>query len=329
LAAVASKEHTGMRARILDLDASVSQQSRLVVAASAEVVPLQDWGPRLRLACPFGRFRRFEDSVGRCLDADPRPPLTFYGSGDFHHVSLALVRRITTPFNLLVLDKHPDWMRAIPFLHCGTWLRHAARLRLLRRVYHVGGELDFDNAWRWLAPWDELRRGKITVFPAVRRFTRGAWRHVPNTPLRENGEPVTAERVARLLRPFAPGLARWPLYVSLDKDVMTAADAVVNWDSGHLRLAEVIAVLTAFLAAARGNLLGVDVLGDWSAVRLSGTLRRVLHWTEHPGLAVDPAEAARVNERTNLALLQSLVAILARRDGRAAQPALADSRRAG
>ncbi len=301
-----------MRVRILDLDASVSQQSRLVVASSAEVVPVQDWGPRLRMACPFDRFRHFEDSLGRCLDPEPRPAVTFYGSGDFHHVSLALVRRLTTPFNVLVLDKHPDWMRGIPFLHCGTWLRHALRLRLLRRVYHVGGDLDFDNAWRWLAPWDELRRGKVTVFPAVRRFRRGPWRRTPNAPLREDGRPVTAERVGRLLRPFAPGLARRPLYVSLDKDVMTAADAVVNWDSGHLRLAEVVAVLTAFVAAARGNVVGVDVLGDWSPVRLGGSFRRLLHATEHPRLAVDPAEAARVNERTNLALLQSLSAILAR-----------------
>jgi arginase family enzyme len=300
-----------MQVRIVDLDGSISAQSRLVVASSAEVVPLADWGPRLRLACSFGRFRRFEQVLARCL-ADDEPAVTFCGSGDFHHVSLALVRRLRTPFNLLVVDKHPDWMRSIPFLHCGTWLRHAARLPLLRRVYHVGGELDFDNAWRWLAPRDELVRGKITVFPATRRFTRGPWRRVRNVPIREGGEPATRARVDELLRPFAPGLAHWPLYVSLDKDVMTTADAVVNWDSGELRLAEVTAVLEAFVAAAGGEVIGMDVVGDWSPVRLGGTIRRLLHWTEHPALAVAPAEAARTNERTNLALLQSLVPPLVR-----------------
>ena len=35
--------------RLVDLDGSVTQQSRLLVESSAEVVPLQDWGPRLRL----------------------------------------------------------------------------------------------------------------------------------------------------------------------------------------------------------------------------------------------------------------------------------------
>jgi hypothetical protein len=315
-----------MQVRILDLDGSVARQSRLVIESAAEVAPLQDWGPRLRMACSFGRYRHFEQSLGACLGPDPA--ITFYGSGDFHHVSLALVRRITTPFNLLVLDKHPDWMCGIPFLHCGTWLRHAARLPMLRRVFHVGGDLDFDNAWRWLAPSADLRRGKVVVFPAVRRFARGPWRRVPNVPVRADGEPVTRESVGRLLRPFAESLARVPLYVSLDKDVLTAEDAIVNWDSGHLRLAEVTEVLAAFVAAA-GNVSGVDVLGDWSPVRLGGALRRVLHWTEHPPLAVDPAEADRINERTNLVLFQSLVAILARGERRTTQPAPAASRRAG
>jgi hypothetical protein len=319
-----------MRVRILDLDGSLAQQSRLLVASSAEVVPLQDWGPSLRMACSFGHFCRFESLLDGCLRPEEEPTITFCGSGDFHHVSLALVRRIMTPFNLLILDKHPDWMRAIPFLHCGTWLRHALRLPLLRRVFHVGGDLDFDNAWRGLAPSAELRRGKVTVFPAVRRFTRGLWRNLHNVPVRDGDEPVTRQRVEYLLRPFAPALARWPLYVSLDKDVMPAADAVVNWDSGHLRPAEVSAVLGAFAAAAGGNVIGMDVVGDWSPVRLGGTFRRLLHWTEHPALAVDPAEACRTNERANLALLQRVAAILARPAGRVNRPSRpADLRRAG
>ncbi len=300
-----------MRLRVLDLDGGVIAQTGLTDARRPDVVPLRDWGPRLRLACRFASFRRFEQDLGRRLG--PEPALTFLGSGDFHHVSLALVRRVTTPFNLLVVDKHPDWMRRIPFLHCGTWLYHAARLPRIQRIYHVGGELDFDNAFRLLAPWDELRRGKIVVIPAVRRFTKGDWPRVRHEPLRaEPTEPVTAERAAELLRPFLADLGRWPLYVSLDKDVMTRDDAAVNWDSGHLRLPEVVTVLNAFLAAARGNVAGMDVVGDWSPVRLDGGLRRFLHWTEHPSLSVDAAEAHGLNETTNLALLRSLAPLLER-----------------
>src|SRR5205823_5941363 len=140
------------------------------------------------------------------------PRFTFVGSGDFHHASLALVRRVQTPFNLLVLDNHPDWMRGIPFLHCGTWLYHAAQLPQVQTIFHVGGDVDFDNRWQWLAPWPLLRSGKIKVLPAMRSFRQGSWRDIDNQPVRREPDlPANAENLEHLLEPFATELARWPL----------------------------------------------------------------------------------------------------------------------
>jgi arginase family enzyme len=297
-----------LRVRILDLDGGVTAQTELLRAETA-VHPVQSWGPRIRMACSFGRFRAFEralaDQLGGATDADPQ--MTFYGSGDFHHVSLALVRRLTRPVNLLVLDNHPDWMAGIPFLHCGTWLHHALRLPQVARVFHVGGEVDFDNSYRWLAPWKLLREGRVVVLPAVRRFKGRHWSAIPHAPLRPSREaPADRGRVEELLRPYRDELARRPLYISFDKDVMTPADAVVNWDSGFLNLDETTAVLDAFTAAAGGRLAGMDVTGDWSPVRVAGWFRTMFHLTEHPALAVDPDEARRCNERTNGRLLSLL-----------------------
>jgi len=87
---------------------------------------------------------------------------------------------------------------------------------------------------------------------------------------------------------------------------MTAADAPVNWDSGHLVLSEVQTILRAFLRAAHGQLAGIDILGDWSPVQVRGPLRRLLHLTEHPPLKVDPVTATRRNARTNLALVETI-----------------------
>jgi hypothetical protein len=298
-----------MDVRVLDLDGSLTERSGLF--SGRLTVPLRSWGPRLRLACSFGAFRRFEADLADILGTPDDPPtLSFVGSGDFHHVSLALLRRLRTPFNLLVLDNHPDWMRGLPFLHCGTWLYHAAGLPLCRRVFHAGGDVDFDNRYRWLAPWPALRSGRLTVFPAVRRFRAGAWAGVPNEPLRPAADqPATAWRLSNLLDPYRDELAHWPLYVSLDKDVLTADEAAVNWDSGHLRLSELLVTLTAFLRAAGVRLAGMDVVGDWSAVEVRGLFRKSFHWTEHPPLKVEPAAAARVNEGTNRALLAALRAL--------------------
>ncbi|HYT93271.1 MAG TPA: hypothetical protein VEL76_31420 [Gemmataceae bacterium] len=298
-----------MRTRILDLDGGLLAQQRLQRRYDPALHDLRSWGPHVRLGCGFGRFRRFEtalaDALGEARPADRM--LTFCGSGDFHHVSLALLRRLKEPFNLLVIDNHPDWMRAVPIMHCGTWVYHAARLPQVQRIFHVGGDVDFDNAWRLLAPWNLLRSGKITVFPSVRSFETGRWGDIANCPLRrERDTPMTEERLEDLLAPCRLDLRRYPLYVSLDKDVLQADQAVVNWDSGRLTLEEVGKVLEVFLAAAAGDLIGMDIVGDWSPVGVKGLLRRFLHLSEHPALDVSPAAAARCNEWTNLALLQLL-----------------------
>jgi hypothetical protein len=297
-----------MQTRILDLDASLVRQKKLLSHAQA-VVPLGDWGPSLRIACSHWSFRRFVVDLSRRIGSqdDATPWLSFIGSGDFHHVSLALLRRLRRPCNLLVIDNHPDWMRSVPLLHCGTWLYHAARLPMVRRVFHVGGDVDFDNAYQWLAPWPMLRSGKIVVIPAMRRFRGRRWAGVPHRPLRARPDALAGHcAIEELLRPFRDELAARSLYISLDKDVLIASEAVVNWDSGHLRRRELLDVLEVFQTAAGRELAGVDVVGDWSPVRLRGTLRRLLDWTEHPAQGVDTDEATGRNEALNLLLLEAL-----------------------
>jgi hypothetical protein len=296
-----------MDLRILDLDGGVTVQQGLQ-RLRPRVFAAQGWGARIRLGCTFARFWEFQRHLETLFGpSDETPSLTLYGSCDFHHVTLALLRRLTTPFNLLVLDKHPDWVRRVPVMHCGTWLAHALRLPTLRRVYHVGGDLDFDNAYRWLAPWNDLHSGRIVVLPAVRRFARGRWATIAHEPLRAQATtPATPERIDQLLVPYRDELTRVPLYISIDKDVLTPADAVVNWDSGHLTCAEAGAVVAAFTAAANRWLAGVDLVGDWSPVRVEGWFRRLLHWTEHGTQTIDAVHAARCNEETNLALIAAV-----------------------
>src|SRR5262249_23968060 len=145
--------------------------------------------------------------------AATEPVVHFVGSGDFHHVSLALLGRLRGPVNLLVVDNHPDWVRGVPLLHCGTWLAHAADLAHVGRIFHVGGEVDFDNAYAWLAPWDRLRAGRIVVWPACRQFTGSQWADVPHTPLRQApGVRADRERIDSLLDPYRGELRERPLY---------------------------------------------------------------------------------------------------------------------
>lgn len=295
--------------RVLDLDGSINFQKDLLRRHQPVRHDLQGWGPKLRLACTWRTFSRFEKALTGCCQGEEEagPVVTLFGSGDFHHVALALLRRLRQPCNLLVLDKHPDWVRGIPFLHCGTWLYHAARLPQVQQVFHVGGVTDFDNAFRWLAPWRLLQEGKITLFPASQYFQRGRWGEIAHEPVRRPAnQPVLPGRLRELLRPFRAQLQKFPLYISVDKDVLVPQQATVNWDSGHLTLDEVETILTTFREMANDEVIGVDILGDWSPVVVQGLCRRLLHLVEHPPLTVAQKDATRLNQEANMRLLDGM-----------------------
>ena len=115
--------------------------------------------------------------------------------------------------------------------------------------------------------------------------------------------PAVSLRTA--LEPYLDELRRYPLYVTIDKDVLTSQDAAVNWDSGLLRLEHALATLETFVAAAEGRLVGADVLGDWSPVRLGNWLNRLCIHLDHPSPDIDPADAAQRNRQANAALLRA------------------------
>ena len=140
---------------VLDLDSAVAPGA----LGAAMWIDLRAWGPRIRLGCGMAQFAAFQCALAGQLAglSRERVPMMFGGSGDFHHVSLALLQRQRSPVNLLVLDKHPDWVQGLPFLHCGTWLRHVLDLDHVGRISHVGGEGDFEHAlWGRLSPWPAL-----------------------------------------------------------------------------------------------------------------------------------------------------------------------------
>lgn len=299
-----------MNCNVLDLDGGIIEQRELLRTCQPKILPLRDWGSAIRLGCSFGRFRRFEtayaDAVGQVTDHEPA--INFVGSGDFHHVSLALVRRIARPITLVVLDNHPDWMRCVPLLHCGTWLYHAAQLPHVKKVFHIGGGVDFDNYYLPLAPKRLLLEKKIVTFPAVRRFRNGVWNRIATDPVREQpDEPASASRLAELFAEHRDDLSRHPVYISIDKDVLKADDAVVNWDSGVLTIAEVLQIVRTLIEMSGSAVAGIDIVGDWSPVRVNGLLRRLFHWTMHPPLGIDPERARKTNQRVNLQLVQSIL----------------------
>ncbi len=75
-----------------------------------QIIDVTKWGPPLRMDCNFRQYWRFEQelaqAIGSDVDAldpnsDKGPLISFYGSNDFHHLTLALFRRIRQPCNFV------------------------------------------------------------------------------------------------------------------------------------------------------------------------------------------------------------------------------------
>lgn len=74
------------------------------------------------------------------LSLIPLRSLHLLGSGDYHYVSLFFLERVSAPFELLLFDNHPDDQPAAfggDLLSCGSWVRNARRLPMLKASFHI------------------------------------------------------------------------------------------------------------------------------------------------------------------------------------------------
>ena len=101
----------------------------------------RNWGPALRYCTTARLIEDFYRQVqGELAD------FTLYGSGDFHHLTAVLLRRVAEPFILVSFDNHPDWDIRPPHWGCGTWLNRALELPYLQQATVWGcanGELNW------------------------------------------------------------------------------------------------------------------------------------------------------------------------------------------
>jgi arginase family enzyme len=299
-----------VRPAFLELDDALRGQPGLRAragAAGARTARARDLGPTLRLWSRPDALQRLAHRLGEALPAADGPRLVFAGSGDFHHVTPALLARALEasdggPVTVVHLDNHPDWVRYAGGLHCGSWVGAAARMPGVARLVTVGvcsgdvgrtrrrhGDLALVDEGRLALYAYEAPDGEASieiaghVWPTIEVLGLPAF-------IEHLLAEITTERV----------------YVTLDKDVLRPADAATNWDQGRMSLDELMEILGAVLAARR--VIGADVVGDWSApIYGGGPAARLLKWGEahldQPWRSPDRVAANAVNEAVNLRLL--------------------------
>lgn len=282
---------------VLDIDRSVGPlPNRLVL-------PLEHWQESIRFGCSLATIRRFGTMLDELLPA--RYGTVFTGSGDFHHLSWPLIARLqtATPFQVVVLDNHPDNMR-FPFgVHCGSWVRKVAALPQVSHVHVLGitsADIGAGHAWEnYLTP---LRRGKLSYWSIG---VDTGWSRRLGLAQAFRGFDTPAAMVDAFVEFQRTQTA--PSYLSIDKDAFSPEVAHTNWDQGRLLSGHALALIDSL----RHGLVGSDINGEVSHYRYrSWWKRRLSAMDEQP--EIDPAQLAGWQAQQHALNLQLLAAIAAR-----------------
>ncbi len=161
------------------------------------------------------------------------PSAALIGSGDFHHLSLAILANIKVPFTLVVFDNHTDLMNMNSgYISCGSWIRESLRLKWLKSVLLIGVDPD-DEALKFIHPFSK----PIRIIPSRTQTDNG--------------------RIYALIREIETKA----VYISIDKDVLNTDCASTNWNQGSMDMGELLDYLNVLTNARQ--LIGMDICGEW------------------------------------------------------------------
>ena len=267
---------------ILDLDHSLTSQTPIMQRLTdgrATRLDLLELGPQLRLWSTERNYRRFAQRLQqRPRRQALRPEIFFIGSGDYHHLTPALLADLPEPVTLIHFDNHPDWVRFAPRRHCGSWVNRALKLPNIKRIVTLGPcSDDLQNPQFKGGNLGALRRGDLQLFP---------WQHPPTKVWGRIGDGAGHEQHENLLHWRNLADQDWPIFlaelicslpteaiwITLDKDVLASEDAATNWDQGGMRLTHLLQAIRALAASKR--VLGIDVCGEFARAPHRNLLKR-------------------------------------------------------
>lgn len=278
---------------ILDFDGTVTD-----IAANEWVVDLTDQQEAIRFGCSRQSFRALQNKVMAQLPE--AYGCVFMGSGDYHHVTQMLLQQLpqAQDIQLIVCDNHPDNMR-YPFgIHCGSWVNWASRLPQVKQIHVIGicsGDIGLKHAWENnLSPFirQKLHYWSIGVNANwLSVIGRGQYSHV-------------FANADALMQAFLASMSDLPVYLSIDKDVLSTEVVKTNWDQGQFMDTH----LFDLIEACRGQLIGCDVTGDISEYQYQSLFKRLLSGLDGQN-EISMAEVAEWQQAQN-ALNRRLLAAL-------------------
>lgn len=206
----------------------------------------------------------------RRLQAYPINGVHFLDSGNYHYLTRLFTKRIEEPYQLVFFDNHNDMQPSmIPdLLSCGAWAKQVMEEDShLERMFLIGPSQSTINE----IPLDILsdKRQKLVCV---------SWEE-----LQEGGR----QRLQNKLDGQDMLSVHFPVYLSIDKDVLSQEYARTNWDQGEMELSTLEEILQWI--KSRNRIIGVDICGEFPDAPAFQTL-----------------EVQHINERTNEVLYEML-----------------------
>ncbi len=164
----------------------------------------------------------------------PFPPegLHLIDSGDYHYVTKLWTDKIDRPFSLVLFDHHPDMQPTLfdELLSCGCWVRTMLDTNpFLQKVCLVGANEALKSEM-------EGYDSRLIFFSEQSLASKKAWQFFSERHIHE------------------------PLYLSVDKDVLSPRFATTNWDQGSMTLPQLESLLHIIMA--HDDVVGIDVCGE-------------------------------------------------------------------
>ena len=171
----------------------------------------------------------------------------FIDSGNYHYMSALFLEEIREPFSLVVLDHHPDMQPSMfgQILSCGGWVKEVLDNNPYVRDVHVIGA-DRGLIEKLL----EEDRAKVKFYDRE-DVVKALDGDIENVDESEEGD----------LGICLPDV-QYPVYLSIDKDVISGEEITTNWDQGEFTADEVMRFTKALLM--QKEILGVDICGECS-----------------------------------------------------------------
>lgn len=168
--------------------------------------------------------------ISRC----PTGGIHFIDSGNYHYVTKFWTDRIHEPFTLVVFDHHPDMQPPLfeHILSCGSWVKDVLENNSNCRKVIIAGASD-----ELIRSVPHGYEGRVHFYSDNDLNHEESWKR------------------------FSQEFISEPVYISLDKDVLSPEYAVTNWDQGSMGLKELEKLL--YIILLRHPVLGMDICGEF------------------------------------------------------------------